>query len=177
MTPSRDQSQANQTHADWEEIDFETPTRDPEKHMKSSKRSFEIGASRPSPGSIGKLKLSSEMKQRLEMVTANHSVRSTKEQPTRTVNKLEDTRKLMLEQQLRGRWDSVDGSQGIPSGSPSPESLKVDNKSPTQQSWNSSSWRPVPPPPPIAPGVLPPAPSGPAPPPPIRPNQNNEPIR
>lgn len=179
VTPSRDQVQAS---AEWEEIDFDTSAREPEKHSKSNnRRSFEIGASRPSPGSIGKLKLSSEMRQRLEMVTANHSVRSTSskvEQPARVVNKLEDTRKLMLEQQLRGRWDSVDGSQGVPSGSPSPENLKpqADSKSPTQQSWNSSAWRPVPPPPPIAPSSLPPAPTGPAPPPPIRPSQPPAPV-
>jgi hypothetical protein len=68
---------------------------------------FEIGAQRPSPGSIGKLKLSSEMRQRLEKVTANHSVRSTKtsEKPALLrddgkVKRLEDNRKLLLEQQL-----------------------------------------------------------------------------
>lgn len=167
VTPSKEQI-ITQPSAEWEEIDFDSPTA--EKNSKSNnRRSFEVGASRPSPGSIGKLKLSSEMRQRLELVTANHSVRSTSskvEQPARVVNKLEDTRKLMLEQQLRGRWDSVDA----PSESPSPENLKqIDSKSPTQQSWNSSSWRPVPPPPPIGPNSLPPAPSGPAPPPPIRP--------
>ena len=66
-----------------------------------------MGAQRPSPGSIGKLKLSSEMRQRLEKVTANHSVRSTKtsEKPALPredgkVKRLEDNRKLLLEQQL-----------------------------------------------------------------------------
>lgn len=68
---------------------------------------MEVGAQRPSPGSIGKLKLSSEMRQRLEKVTANHSVRSTKtaEKPALPrddgkVKRLEDNRKLLLEQQL-----------------------------------------------------------------------------
>lgn len=68
---------------------------------------LEVGAQRPSPGSIGKLKLSSEMRQRLEKVTANHSVRSTKtaEKPALPredgkVKRLEDNRKLLLEQQL-----------------------------------------------------------------------------
>lgn len=77
------------------------------KKGKSSKSGFEVGAQRPSPGSIGKLKLSSEMRQRLEKVTANHSVRSTKpnEKPALPrddikVNRLEDNRKLLLQQQL-----------------------------------------------------------------------------
>lgn len=72
-----------------------------------SRSGFEVGAQRPSPGSIGKLKLSSEMRQRLEKVTANHSVRSTKttEKPALPredgkVKRLEDNRKLLLEQQL-----------------------------------------------------------------------------
>lgn len=53
------------------------------------------------------MKLSSEMRQRLEKVTANHSVRSTKttEKPALPredgkVKRLEDNRKLLLEQQL-----------------------------------------------------------------------------
>ncbi|KRT81985.1 hypothetical protein AMK59_5137, partial [Oryctes borbonicus] len=101
----------SQNSAEWEEIDFESVVREPEKVVAktTTKRSFEVGASRPSPGSIGKLKLSSEMRQRLEQVTANHSVRSTSskiEKPARVVNKLEDTRKMMLEQQLAGRWGS-----------------------------------------------------------------------
>lgn len=110
-----------QASAEWEEIEFETVIKESERSTKS-KRSFEVGAARPSPGSIGKLKLSSEMKQRLEMVTANHSVRSTSskvDRPSRAVNKLEDARKMMLEQQLSGRWG--DDSQGSMSGSPSPE--------------------------------------------------------
>ncbi|XP_017773416.1 PREDICTED: unconventional myosin-XV [Nicrophorus vespilloides] len=153
---------------EWEEIEFES-IKEPEKVSKSSsKRSFDIGANRPSPGSVGKLKLSSEMRQRLEQVTANHSVRSTSskvDKPARTINKLEDTRKMMLEQQLAGRWgDSVDESSSPPSPIIPPQP-----KSPTQSSWASSSWKPGPPPPPI--GPLPPAPSGPAPPPPIRPLQ------
>jgi myosin XV len=71
------------------------------------KRSFDIGAERPIPNSVGKLKLSTEMRQRLEQVTAGHSVRSTtsnrsdmasEKQPV----KLDETRKMMLEQQLGG---------------------------------------------------------------------------
>lgn len=38
--------------------------------VSKQRRSFEIGAERPPPGSVGKLKLSSEMRQRLEQVTA-----------------------------------------------------------------------------------------------------------
>lgn len=71
---------------------------------KTQKRSFDLGAERPGPSNVGKLKLSTEMRQRLEKVTAGHSVRSTKSdlvsenQPL----KLDESRKLMLEQQLRG---------------------------------------------------------------------------
>ncbi|XP_044253727.1 unconventional myosin-XV [Tribolium madens] len=189
ITPVRDQSMTNghpkveQSSAEWEEIEFEPIVREPERPTKvTSKRSFEIGASRPSPGSVGKLKLSSEMRQRLEKVTANHSVRSTSshvEKPARAVNKLEDTRKMMLEQQLAGRWG--DDSQDLPSGKSSPVTpphiSHNGSTSPTQQSWSSSNWKPGPPPPPIGPNSLPPAPPGPAPPPPvIRPNQPPPPV-
>lgn len=51
------------------------------------------------------------------------------------------------------------------------------NKSPTAQSWASSNWKPGPPPPPIGPNSLPPAPAVPAPPPPVvRPNQPPPPV-
>lgn len=51
------------------------------------------------------------------------------------------------------------------------------NKSPTAQSWASSNWKPGPPPPPVGPNSLPPAPAVPAPPPPVmRPNQPPVPI-
>lgn len=131
VTPSKDQSTAisnghtpesfiktEQNSTEWEEMEFEPMVRGNERlsnTKRNSKRAFEIGASRPSPGSVGKLKLSSEMRQRLEMVTANHSVRSTSsrvEKPARAVNKLEDTRKMMLEQQLAGRWDDSQNNSG-----------------------------------------------------------------
>lgn len=151
------------TSVEWEELDFESPVVQNEKLMKTnSRRSFEIGAARPSPGSIGKLKLSSEMRQRLEMVTANHSVRSTSskvEKPSRTVNKLEDARKMMLEQQLSGKWGDDDTNENR-SGPPSPIVPGQRAKSPSQQNWSSSGWKPGPPPPPIGPSSLPPAPSG-----------------
>ncbi|XP_063618998.1 unconventional myosin-XV [Cydia splendana] len=98
---------------EWEEFEVDGPVVSPSREppsQRTARRSFEIGAQRPSPGSVGKLKLSSEMRQRLERVTANHSVRSTSSaaETPRTVNKLEDTRKLMLERQLGGgaRWDA-----------------------------------------------------------------------
>lgn len=68
-----------------------------------------------SPSSVGKLRISSEMRSKLELVTANHSLRSTTKTekpalsllnnmqpngPQRTVSKLQDDRKLLLEQQL-----------------------------------------------------------------------------
>lgn len=116
-------TKTEQTSAEWEEIEFEPIVRENERPTTkvSTKRAFDIGAARPSPGSVGKLKLSSEMRQRLEMVTANHSVRSTSskvDKPGRNINKLEDTRKMMLEQQLAGRW----GDESLnTSGKSSPE--------------------------------------------------------
>lgn len=167
--------------AEWEDMEFEPIVQHNERNAKisNSKRSFDVGANRPSPGSVGKLKLSSEMRQRLEQVTANHSVRSTsskQDKPARVINKLEDTRKMMLEQQLGGRWgDNME--ENLPnSGPPSPILISQRNnaKSPTQASWASSGWKPGPPPPPVGPQTLPPAPSSPAPPPPIRPmNQDS----
>lgn len=99
-------------------------------------RAFEIQPKKLTPGSIGKLRISSEMRQKLEMVTSNHSMRSTTkpEKPSllpmkeqKSVKKLEDNRKLLLEQQLgtfvknhqmtkfltrdfapAGRWDTSD---------------------------------------------------------------------
>lgn len=77
---------------------------------KAARRSFEIGAERPPPGSVGKLKLSSEMRQRLEQVTAGHSVRSSTstESNQRAPAKLEDARRMMLQQQLGGMFGSSD---------------------------------------------------------------------
>ncbi|EFX88395.1 hypothetical protein DAPPUDRAFT_191611 [Daphnia pulex] len=74
-----------------------------------------------SPGSIGKLKISSEMRAKLELVTIAHQATSkpsnerSPEPNGRTetggVRKLEDNRRLMLQQQLSGRkWDSVEES-------------------------------------------------------------------
>lgn len=71
------------------------------------KRSFDVGADRPLPNSVGKLKLSTDLRQRLEQVTSSHSVRSTtsikselsfEKQPV----KLDESRRLALEQQLSG---------------------------------------------------------------------------
>ncbi|GIX67563.1 uncharacterized protein CEXT_247871 [Caerostris extrusa] len=45
-------------------------------------RAFE-GNDKPSPGSIGKLRISSEMKAKLEQLTMDHSVRSTNKKETR----------------------------------------------------------------------------------------------
>uniref|UniRef100_W4VR33 Putative myosin class ii heavy chain n=1 Tax=Corethrella appendiculata TaxID=1370023 RepID=W4VR33_9DIPT len=121
-----------------------------------AKRSFDIGADRPTPNSVGKLKLSNEMRLRLEQVTAGHSVRSSTS--TRSDRpepaKLEDTRRMMLEQQLGG---SIMLQNGINNDIPSVKS---------QVQRMEAGKRPPPPP---WPTVLPPAPPGPAPPPPIRP--------
>lgn len=70
-------------------------------------RAFEVGAQRPTPGSIGKLRISSEMRYKLEMVTSTHSVRSTNKPEKPALpnmnpppKKIEDNRRLLLEQQL-----------------------------------------------------------------------------
>ncbi|CAG4937205.1 unnamed protein product [Parnassius apollo] len=112
---------------DWEEFEVDgqniTPSMEPPS-QRTTRRSFEIGAQRPSPGSVGKLKLSSEMRQRLERVTANHSVRSSSSaaETPRAINKLEDTRKLMLERQLGGgRWDAP--PPPVPPAPPGPAPL------------------------------------------------------
>lgn len=71
------------------------------------KRSFDVGADRPTPNSVGKLKLSTEMRQRLEQVTSGHSVRSVTSNKSDALNenqpmKIDDARRMMLEQQLGG---------------------------------------------------------------------------
>lgn len=79
----------------------------PPQQNRVQKRSFDIGADRPTANAVGKLKLSTEMRQRLEKVTSGHSVRSTNSTKSDFVNdnppvKLDESRKLMLEQQLGG---------------------------------------------------------------------------
>lgn len=110
-------SQDHQQHDDWDKyqsIENVEKTREKNKSdsalnkiaavNKTQKRSFDLGAERPGPSSVGKLKLSTEMRQRLEKVTAGHSVRSTKSDSVSENQplKLDESRKLMLEQQLRG---------------------------------------------------------------------------
>ncbi|XP_026670463.1 unconventional myosin-XV [Ceratina calcarata] len=137
-----------------------------EKKKKKSKSALEVGAQRPSPGSIGKLKLSSEMRQRLEKVTANHSVRSTKtaEKPAlprddAKVKRLEDNRKLLLEQQLGGRWDdyasTADDTQSITSKG----TTDMMTQAQVVRTQIERMERPVPPPLPITP-PQPPSPRG-----------------
>lgn len=132
----------------------------PTQVTKVSRRSFEIGADRPPPGSVGKLKLSSEMRQRLEQVTAGHSVRSststTSGNDQRAPAKLEDARRMMLQQQLSGHFlagaDKMDGNE-LPS---------------VRSQVQRMEKRP--------PNVPPAPPSFPAPPPPIRPPTTAAPI-
>lgn len=128
---------------------------------KISRRSFEVGADRPPPGSVGKLKLSSEMRQRLEQVTAGHSVRSSTSTKSeqRAPAKLEDARRMMLQQQLAGQFashDKHDGGGGgdLPSVRNQVKRMEAGNKRP----------------------IIPPVPSIPAPPPPIRPPTTAAPI-
>lgn len=73
------------------------------------------------PGSIGKLKISSEMRAKLELVTIAHTSKpssaateSNGRSETGGVRKLEDNRRLMLQQQLGGRkWDTVEEVERI----------------------------------------------------------------
>lgn len=125
---------------------------------KVAKKSFEIGADRPPPGSVGKLKLSSEMRQRLEQVTAGHSVRSTvsTKSEQRAPAKLEDTRKLMLQQQLSGHFAQIESNNTAVTDLHSVRSQ-------VERMEEKLS------PPPTWPSHVPPAPNIPAPPPPIRP--------
>ncbi|KAJ8681733.1 hypothetical protein QAD02_017525 [Eretmocerus hayati] len=155
-------------HAAATVVRHENGYKDDSDKKKKKKSGLEIGAQRPSPGSIGKLKLSSEMRQRLEKVTANHSVRSTKttEKPALLrddgkVKRLEDNRKLLLEQQLGGRWDdyasTVDDTQSITSKG----TTDMMTQAQVVKTQIERMERPVPPPPPISP-PQPPSPRGPS---------------
>ncbi|XP_061508752.1 unconventional myosin-XV isoform X2 [Anopheles gambiae] len=134
---------------------------------RTAKRSFDIGADRPAPNSVGKLKLSNEMRQRLEQVTAGHSVRSSSaksDRPERTPAKLEDTRRMMLEQQLGGM--NPPGGAKSPGGDAVPSvKTQVQRMEASKKGAPATAW----------PTVLPPAPPGPAPPPPIRPPTSTPP--
>lgn len=102
---------------EWEEYEIQQPEamkqpspKEQTEIHKSSYKSLEVGASRPSPGSVGKLRISNEMKHKLEMVTANHSLRSSTGKPRpqamnnmptpSTAGKLDTDRRLLLQQQL-----------------------------------------------------------------------------
>ncbi|XP_068984012.1 unconventional myosin-XV isoform X3 [Bombus flavifrons] len=137
-----------------------------EKKKKKSKSALEVGAQRPSPGSIGKLKLSSEMRQRLEKVTANHSVRSTKttEKPALPredgkVKRLEDNRKLLLEQQLGGRWDDYASTADDTQSVTSKGTTDMMTQAQVVRTQIERMERPVPPPLPVTP-PQPPSPRG-----------------
>lgn len=150
---------------EWEEFEMNESTPvsppKPENNTKSSNsfKSLEVGAQRPSPGSVGKLRISNEMKHKLEMVTANHSLRSTSSRaPPSLPNignapaKLDLDRRNLLQNQLAGRWGSIDSvdtrgttKEDRPDG-PQP-SVRTQEK--------VSGWRP--PPPPVAPHPLTPS--------------------
>ncbi|XP_011310328.1 unconventional myosin-XV [Fopius arisanus] len=130
-----------------------------EKKKRKSKSALEVGAHRPSPGSIGKLKLSSEMRQRLEKVTANHSVRSTKtsEKPALPrdeikINRIEDNRKLLLQQQLTGRWDDYASTADDAQSTTSKGTTEMLTQAQVVRTQiERMECRPIPPPPPISP--------------------------
>ena len=109
-------------------------------------------------GNVGKLKISNEMKEKLEaaMGSKKSSVREASrergtleglEDPEQSVKKLNENRKMILEQKLGGgklkKWDNIDQELHHKS---------VDETNSRKSSHNSQSGHiPVPPPPPIAP--------------------------
>ncbi|XP_054281634.1 unconventional myosin-XV-like isoform X2 [Macrosteles quadrilineatus] len=123
---------------------------------KSAIKSLEVGAQRPSPGSVGKLRISSEMKYKLEMVTANHSLRSTGRPahrappipdmtpPTPGPTKLDNHRKNLLAQQLAGRWGSVESVE--PRAVIKEERLEIQQTNIVEKSTSMGGVRPPPPP-------------------------------
>ncbi|XP_046641646.1 unconventional myosin-XV-like isoform X4 [Daphnia pulicaria] len=123
---------------EWDSFDMESEEPKPEEEIQDSSNALSIFKGRErsvspvrqlrdvkaSPGSIGKLKISSEMRAKLELVTIAHQATSkpsnerSPEPNGRTetggVRKLEDNRRLMLQQQLSGRkWDSVEEVERI----------------------------------------------------------------
>ncbi|XP_059488252.1 unconventional myosin-XV isoform X3 [Neocloeon triangulifer] len=160
---------------EWEEFEVEGPPSSKEttpakkdaiepKSEKSGFKAFEVGPRKTTPGSIGKLRISSEMRQKLELVTANHSsMRSTtkSEKPSllpmkehKAVKKLEDNRKLLLEAQLAGRWDTIDSVEAVTkdiSVVPPPHMRMQDKSSNGRYEDNR---RPIPPPPPVTPHFM-----------------------
>uniref|UniRef100_A0A0K8SUT5 Unconventional myosin-XV n=1 Tax=Lygus hesperus TaxID=30085 RepID=A0A0K8SUT5_LYGHE len=123
-------------------------------------KSFEVGAQRPSPGSVGKLRISNEMKHKLEMVTANHSLRSTSSRanpppPLPNMNppaKLDSDRRNLLANQLAGRWGSIDS---VDTRTITQERVEVPQNNVRPQGDKAPAWRP--PPPPVAPHPLTPS--------------------
>ncbi|XP_050539166.1 unconventional myosin-XV isoform X10 [Daktulosphaira vitifoliae] len=164
---SQDSSQDGDINGvEWEEYEIQQP--DPPKQSthkeqseihRSSYKSLEVGASRPSPGSVGKLRISNEMKHKLEMVTANHSLRSSTSKPRpQAINnmpapptgKLDSDRRLLLQQQLAGRWGSVDSVDSNSLVKEDASDMQSNNVIRSQvERIENSGWRL--PPPPITP--------------------------
>ena len=113
-------------------------------------------------GNVGKLKISSEMKEKLEaaMGSRKSSVRSSVKSrgaldiskdgdiPEQAVKKLNENRKLILEQKLGGggklkKWENIDQELH--------QRATEDNNSSRKSSHDSKGHIPAPPPPPIAP--------------------------
>uniref|UniRef100_A0A8D9AYW5 Unconventional myosin-XV n=1 Tax=Cacopsylla melanoneura TaxID=428564 RepID=A0A8D9AYW5_9HEMI len=118
---------------------------------RGSYKSLEVGASRPSPGSVGKLRISNEMKHKLEMVTANHSLRSTDGKNQRpsalpVANKLDSDRRMLLQQQLAGRWGSMDSVDSRGAAVVKEERSEVQQTN-IVRSQAEKVWRGAPPPP------------------------------
>ncbi|XP_014248612.2 unconventional myosin-XV isoform X2 [Cimex lectularius] len=135
------------------------PKQEQNQKVQNSLKTFEIGAQRPSPGSVGKLRISNEMKHKLEMVTANHSLRSTSSRapppPLPNMNppaKLDSDRRNLLQHQLAGRWGSIDS---VDTRTATKDDRNVQASEGRPQVDKAPTWRP--PPPPVAPHPLTPS--------------------
>lgn len=144
---------------EWDSFEMEEdpkPNDEPEESPKFTVKNRERSASpvrqlrevSKAPGSIGKLKISSEMRAKLELVTIGHSSKpsaTTKEAPNGRVEpvgvrKLEDNRRLMLQQQLGGRkWDTVEEVERITRRASSEDRSDlikaVHNRTPVRSWW------------------------------------------
>ncbi|CAH0384305.1 unnamed protein product [Bemisia tabaci] len=155
---SQEHSSDLQDGIEWEEFDLASeqssipavPPKSPE-NQQIQYKSLDTTLTKPTAaGSIGKLRISNEMKHKLELVTANHSLRSTNKTTSRpSANKLDSDRRLLLQQQLAGRWgsvDSVDARNGVKEEHPSIVRSQVEKMEKTSpgQGWQK-------PPPPVIP--------------------------
>ncbi|XP_073998346.1 unconventional myosin 10A isoform X4 [Rhodnius prolixus] len=166
---SQDINENNESGVEWEEFEMNdaTPVNKPKvvepapKSKTSSFKTMEATGQKASPGSVGKLRISNEMKHKLEMVTANHSLRSTSSRapalPLPNMNppaKLDSDRRNLLQHQLAGRWGSIDSVDTRTTTKEERNEVSTSNiRGPVDKA--APNWRP--PPPPVAPHPLTPS--------------------